>query len=847
MKKNTFIFILLYIVMDFGAWSQANVLDWAYCYGSASGFQEVGTSVTYDAAGNLYAIGYFSGTVDFDPGPGIFNMSAMGPSHNVYILKLNADGEFVWARKFSGYSDSRPWDLILDSIGNVYITGQYYNTTDFDPSINDFVMTPVGVEDIFITKLDPSGNFMWAKSIGGSANDVGRSIAMDSNGNLIITGVFQGNNIDFDPGPGANLISSVSFSSDVFVLKLTPQGNFIWAKTLGGNGSEEVGSMVLDNSNNIYIGGSFQNTMDFDPGVGVSNLTASGRDAFLLKLDSVGTFVWAGQMGGTGTDQALGLTRAQSGQLYVSGRFEATADLDPGIGVSNWSSQGVADAFVCRITDNGTLTWVKTFGSTGTDLVRSVYYDETNERIFLAGDFTNVVDFDPGLANFDLTATGITDGFTSLLDSSGNFVTAYSMGGTLADVGNSVCFSPGFNKVATTGSYQGTADFGPGAETFNHTSNGNTDIYIQQVFLCTAPPNPEVTSSEVTICSGTVAGLSGDGIGILTWHSDSVGGILLATGNSFSTSLLTDTTIFYVQDSSVCGISPRIPVTVSPYNLAVLTATQNDITCFGEANGSISIGLLNGVGPYAYSWSPGFPAGDSTSTISSLIAGSYTCTITDDNACLTTYTGIITEPSLITSTQNLNICNGDMVMVGNNVYTTSGTYSDTLTSINGCDSVVTTQLIVSVPIDVTSTASGMTITANFSGGTYQWIDCITNTDIINATSASYTSPVNGSFAVAISTGGCTDTSNCILLLTLGEDMLHDNLQLSVYPNPASEVVTVKMDVEGYLELVNLSGKVLITEAFDSNLNLNVSHLPDGYYFLRIKTSQGLYTRTLIMQ
>lgn len=174
----------------------AGNLVWAKHIGSASG--SVARAITVDKAGNVYTTGNFSGTTDFDPGPGVFNMSAAGYAF-CFISKLDASGNFVWAKSFSGNSEGK--SISTDTAGNAYITGEFQSTVDFDPGPGTYNLTALGQYDVFVAKLNVSGNFVWAKHFGGTyCCDIGRSIALDDSGYVYTTGNFGGT-VDFDRVP----------------------------------------------------------------------------------------------------------------------------------------------------------------------------------------------------------------------------------------------------------------------------------------------------------------------------------------------------------------------------------------------------------------------------------------------------------------------------------------------------------------------------------------------------------------------------------------------------------------------------------------------------------------------
>jgi hypothetical protein len=141
----------------------AQNLNWVKGIGSTG--LDQGRTVASDAAGNMYLTGNFSATVDFDPGAGIFNLTAFG-QYDGFVLKLDPLGNFMWAKQFGGVNEEFSENIAVDNTGNVIIGGHYIGTADFNPGPSTFNLTSNGSEDIFILKLDPSGSFLWAKSIG---------------------------------------------------------------------------------------------------------------------------------------------------------------------------------------------------------------------------------------------------------------------------------------------------------------------------------------------------------------------------------------------------------------------------------------------------------------------------------------------------------------------------------------------------------------------------------------------------------------------------------------------------------------------------------------------------------
>ncbi len=311
-------------------------------------------SLHVDVAGNVITTGLFAYTVDFDPGPGVFNLSAAsGNSIPTFILKLNSNGNFVWAKQIGGtLSKSIGYAVITDAAGNIYTTGYFSadinSTFDFDPGPGIYNLTPVAGVDIFISKLDAAGNFIWARQMGGSLFEEGKSMTIDASGNLYISGYFEAT-VDFDPGPNVFNLSAFG-KKDIFITKLGVDGNFAWAKQIGGTDFDEGKSIALDRIGNIYVAGYFNETVDFDPGNSIYNLTSAGMyDMFILKLDNNGDFKWAKRIGGEFVDGATAIHVDATAHLYATGYFEDLVDFDPGQGVFNLNTSGNKDIFVLKL------------------------------------------------------------------------------------------------------------------------------------------------------------------------------------------------------------------------------------------------------------------------------------------------------------------------------------------------------------------------------------------------------------------------------------------------------------------------------------------------------------------
>ncbi len=497
MKKITLLFIVLFSSISLVA--QDTHLRWAKQFAGTSNLRYGrGVDIETDADGNVYTVGIFTGTVDFDPGPGVFNLTPI--STDVYISKLDAAGNFLWAKQITGSFGTLTRSFTLDKDGNIYVTGTFQATVDFDLGPGTFNMTANGFADLFILKLTANGDFIWAKQIGeSSATAEIFSVITDSFGNVYFDGGFRSGSLDFDPGPGTFILSSSTLTTyDAFICKLNPVGDFVWARSVGGSEQDIAAGLHLDKLGNIYVGGFFRTIVDFDPGPGVFNLTCNGLDdIFILKLDAAGNFIWARSVGGTSIDDITKIVTDDAGNIYATGFFKTTVDFDPGPAIFNLSTAGDA-VFVLKLDASGNFVWAKKMGgfflnNMGTDIV----LDKLG-NVYTTGSFLGPADFDPGPGTFILNSM-FSDLFISKLDKNGIFVWAKSAGGaSTQDWGNAITVDNNLN-VYTTGQFGSTVDFDLETPTYYLTAITVTDPFVLKVAQCASAVFTTVNKS---ICEG---------------------------------------------------------------------------------------------------------------------------------------------------------------------------------------------------------------------------------------------------------------------------------------------------------------------------------------------------------
>ncbi len=419
--------------------AQNPVFNWGMAAGDS--IDDIAHVITIDSNKNVYIAGTFRNTIDFDPGPGVYELHAPY-SWDMFLLKLDSSGHFIWVKHFmnleylgTGY----PSGLAINNNGEMYLTGYIMGTVDFDPGPGSYDLTEYNwsAPNAIVAKLDTAGNFIWAEMFGAFTTT---SITLDNNQHPVLTGYFE-YTADFDPGPGTYMVTE---PFGLFVMRINPNGGLSFVRSIncnysfGDNNSYEV-AVGADNS--IYFTGSFSGIIDADPGPGVVNLTAAGtllgQNSFLMKLNAAGDFQWVKQIGTGADNKAYCMKRRSNGNILIGGYFNGTADFDPGPGSFNLATTGNYNynGYLVELDASGNFIWAKQLVSNGTGSQSSVNAMalDANDNIYAAGWFSGpATDFDPGPGSHPVGNGGyLLDGFILKLDNTD----AFQWVGTVSDDG----------------------------------------------------------------------------------------------------------------------------------------------------------------------------------------------------------------------------------------------------------------------------------------------------------------------------------------------------------------------------------------------------------------------------
>lgn len=648
---------------------------------------------------------------------------------------------FQWAKSIGSSNTEYALSTTADAAGNVYTTGSFGGTVDFNPGTGVYNLVSQGGADIFIQKLDPSGNFVWAVSMGGTSIDVGRSIKIDIAGNVYTTGSFYSSNVDFNPGAGTNILSSAG-SADIFIQKLDANGNFLWAKRMGGTSDDLGFSLNVDVAGNCFTTGVFRGTVDFNPGTGITNLTSAGNgDIFVQKLDASGNLLWVKGFGGASNDESYSSCLDANGNIYTNGYFQGIADFDPAAGTQNLSSFGTTDGFIQKLDVNGNLLWVKQIGGTSFDYCFSVATDPIG-NVYSTGYFVDTADFNPGIDVYALTSAGQADIFVLKMDGSGNFVWVRQIGGSGNDYTNSIS-SDNHGDVYITGQFEQTVDFNPGPGTDEFSSVGGSDVFVQKMnssgtFLRAKTFGGNGAEQSNAICIDNLFNIGMAGKFQQTVDFDP------SINTTNLTSLGGDDA--FVEKMSQCYTAP-VTHTITACDSytwidgITYTASNNTATLTLDQFGCDQVNTLNLTINYSttgtdlqtacdsYTWIDGNTYTSSTSA--------PTWTLTNALGCDSIVTLNLTILSSSIGTDVQTACDSYTWVDGNTYTTSTNTPTFVLTNAAGCDSIATLNLTIlnTNGIDSQSACSS-----------YTWIDGNT-----------YTSSTSTPTFVLTNAAGCDST------------------------------------------------------------------------------------------
>jgi hypothetical protein len=417
---------------------------------------------------------------------------------NDFSNTADGSGNFAWVKQIAADQNLFLINLARDLAGNLYSTGTFSGTVDMNPNPDPdstFEMTALGT-DMFIQKLDESGNFIWAKQIKNSGSFWMGAFSVDNLGNIYIGGGFKGNNVDFDPAAGGtgSILNSTNLNAvDGFILKLNSDGIYQWVKQIAGTSANQVRGIAVDATGNVFLTGHFNQLLSGDiagpadfnyidnPGVNV--FTSNGdSDFFIQKLNASGAYQWVIPIGGPFGDTGIGIALDADNNIYTTGAFRDIVDFDPSAGEFKLIANG-SSSFIYKLNTSGNLVWVKMIvgASTAFSYGEDIAVDAL-QNVYTTGAFKQTADFNPddGIV-LNLTSIGETDSYIQKLNPDGSFAWVNQIGGPGRDETSIIKLDPSDSYVYVDGFFSNNANFTLPNGVNELTSEGEFDGFIQKI------------------------------------------------------------------------------------------------------------------------------------------------------------------------------------------------------------------------------------------------------------------------------------------------------------------------------------------------------------------------------
>ncbi|MBK8258813.1 MAG: hypothetical protein IPK82_39915 [Polyangiaceae bacterium] len=376
---------------------------------------------------NNVVIAFRTGTIDLGG----------GPLQNVVVAKFDPMGNYQWGQGFPGNGTG----LAVDAGGNVYLVGYFGSFADFGGG----VLVSQGANDIFLVKLNSTGQHVYSKRLGGPSNDAPESIHIDLDGNLLIAGNI-GSPVDFGGG-----LLPFQGAGDFFVLKLDAAANHVWSHSYGDVNGQFGIQIATDPQKNVLLGGKLQGTVDFGNGPLVAS--PGGIDAFVAKLSSGGTALWSKSFGDNPNQSVNSIAVDSASNLVVAGDFAGTINL----GGTAFFAGNEPDGFAAKFDSNGVHLWSKHLTGAGAQGAYGVAVGPSN-AVAVTGAFFATLDLGLGA----MVSAGMSDIFAGRWDSTGSALWQQSYGDAVSQAGLRIA-APNDNSVVVAGATEaGALNFGDG-------------------------------------------------------------------------------------------------------------------------------------------------------------------------------------------------------------------------------------------------------------------------------------------------------------------------------------------------------------------------------------------------
>ncbi len=542
-----------------------------------------------DPSGFTYLVEPGPGGFPYPTTSGAFQTTDKG-TINAIIVKLNQAGSaLVYATYLGGSVEDQCFSIAADAGGNAYLTG-FAGSSDFPTTPGAYRAGPPVGPDAFVAKLNPTGTaLVYSTLLGGSSQDVGRSIVVDSDGDAYVGGYTQ--STDFPTTSGAFMTTKPSGSQSLFVTKVNPTGTaLVYSTYLGGSGNDQLDALAIDGSGDAYVTGITSST-DFPTTSGAYRTTASGSsDAFVTKLNPTGTaLAYSTYLGGSQQDEGQAIAVDASGSAYVTG-YTASADFPTTPGVLGLSLTGTENCFVTKLSPAGNSLVFSTYlGGKTVDLGYGITVDGSGQ-VYVGG-LTGSSDFPTTPGALKTTFISSTTFFSLLNPTATSLLYSTFWGGSGGeDDGARIGLDSSGAVYLGGGTYTSDYPTTAGAYETTHAADSE-DLFVAKLVMgitnsptATNSPSPTPTLSSTATPTSTGNATNTPTFTLTSTFTSSITDTPTPTGSWTSTPTVTETFTPTGSYTLTFTQTPTATLTPTPTNTPALTFTPTGTSTLGSSS-----------------------------------------------------------------------------------------------------------------------------------------------------------------------------------------------------------------------------------------------------------------------
>jgi len=330
------------------------------------------------------AIGLVGGLLSATASFGSLTLTSIGTA-DAYLGHLSAAGAYQWVRQAGGGGSVQSGKVLTDAVGNMYRSGSFSGVVHFGPA----VLTSLGSSDIYVSKLNAAGNYLWTVQAGSTGGDEAPVLAVDNSGNVFVSAEYDsyGSTVGSTTVHFGSITSTTYGGNDILVAKLTSAGQWQWVAQGGGNFVEHTNGLATDASGNIYVAGSSGSNTSTFGSTTFTGTAFTGDEIIVAKLNAAGAWQWAVRAGGNGTDYSTDL-QVQGNSVYATGYFYSPSAT---FGSTTLANQGFPAGWVAKLDLAGNWQWVTGAGTQqGSYVVPCRLAVDGTGNVYLAGGFASL-------------------------------------------------------------------------------------------------------------------------------------------------------------------------------------------------------------------------------------------------------------------------------------------------------------------------------------------------------------------------------------------------------------------------------------------------------------------------